>query len=188
MTIQTPIDYWQWLSWVRARVMMFSATFNNISVISWRSVLLVEEVEISIYQENRDRQSWPRPFGSWIYNYLCNQSLSPLKLWVESRSLRCALDTTLVVIGTDCTGKSNYHTITTTMAPNDMIHRKVPSEKRICSTIENVQICKKQRILKIQNIHNPDRKNIKSIHSNKPKNWNPETEALLNSRCVIRFM
>ena len=52
-------------------------------------------VEISIYQENRDRQSWPRPFGSWIYNYLCNQSLSPLKLWVESRSLRCALDTTL---------------------------------------------------------------------------------------------
>jgi hypothetical protein len=27
----------------RVRVMMFYATFNNISVISWRSVLLVEE-------------------------------------------------------------------------------------------------------------------------------------------------
>jgi len=25
--------------------MMFNATFNNISVISWRSVLLVEEIE-----------------------------------------------------------------------------------------------------------------------------------------------
>jgi len=25
------------------RIMMFNATFNNISVISWRSVLLVEE-------------------------------------------------------------------------------------------------------------------------------------------------
>jgi hypothetical protein len=28
---------------VRVRVMVFNATFNNISVISWRSVLLVEE-------------------------------------------------------------------------------------------------------------------------------------------------
>ncbi len=26
------------------RVMVFDATFNNISVISWRSVLLVEEI------------------------------------------------------------------------------------------------------------------------------------------------
>jgi hypothetical protein len=28
---------------VRVRVMVFNATFNNISAISWRSVLLVEE-------------------------------------------------------------------------------------------------------------------------------------------------
>jgi len=27
------------------KVMVFNATFNNISVISWRSVLLVEEIE-----------------------------------------------------------------------------------------------------------------------------------------------
>jgi len=26
--------------------------------------------------------SWS--YGSWIYNYLCNQCLSPLKLWVWS--------------------------------------------------------------------------------------------------------
>jgi len=31
---------------------------------------------------------WPRPslswsYGSWIYNYICNQYLSPLKLWVR---------------------------------------------------------------------------------------------------------
>jgi hypothetical protein len=30
----------------RVRVIMFNATFNNISVISWRSVLLVEETEV----------------------------------------------------------------------------------------------------------------------------------------------
>jgi hypothetical protein len=26
--------------------------------------------------------SWPWLYGSWIYNYLCNQYLSPLMLWV----------------------------------------------------------------------------------------------------------
>ena len=29
--------------WSHCRVMVFNATFNNISVISWRSVLLVDE-------------------------------------------------------------------------------------------------------------------------------------------------
>jgi hypothetical protein len=28
------------------RVLVFNATFNNISVIPWRSVLLVEEIEV----------------------------------------------------------------------------------------------------------------------------------------------
>jgi hypothetical protein len=32
----------------RVRVMLFNATFNNISVTSWQSVLLVEQVEISV--------------------------------------------------------------------------------------------------------------------------------------------
>jgi len=44
---------------------------NIISVISWQSVLLVE-----------GETSWSWSYGSWIYNYLCNQCLSPLKLWV----------------------------------------------------------------------------------------------------------
>ena len=26
---------------------------------------------------------WSWSYGSWIYNYLCNQCLSPLKLWVR---------------------------------------------------------------------------------------------------------
>jgi len=37
--------------------------------------------------------SWSSSYGSWIYNYLCNQSLSPLKF--EPRSWRGVLDTTL---------------------------------------------------------------------------------------------
>ena len=34
------------LSRVRVRVMVFNATINNISVISWRSVLLMEETGV----------------------------------------------------------------------------------------------------------------------------------------------
>jgi len=26
--------------------------------------------------------SWSWSYGSWIYNYLCNECLSPIKLWV----------------------------------------------------------------------------------------------------------
>jgi hypothetical protein len=33
---------------------------------------------------------WQRLYGSWIYNYLCNQCTSPLMLWVRiSISTRC---------------------------------------------------------------------------------------------------
>jgi hypothetical protein len=30
------------------------------------------------------RPSWAWSYGSWIYNYMCNQCLSPLKLWVRT--------------------------------------------------------------------------------------------------------
>ena len=34
--------------------------------------------------------SWPWSYGSWIYNYLCYQYLSPLMLWVRiSIKVRC---------------------------------------------------------------------------------------------------
>ena len=39
--------------------------------------------------------SWPCLHGSRIYNYLCIQWLSPLKLWVRIPLRRGALDTTL---------------------------------------------------------------------------------------------
>jgi hypothetical protein len=42
--------------WVR--VMMFNATFNNISVISWRSVLLVEETGVSGENNRPDASHW----------------------------------------------------------------------------------------------------------------------------------
>jgi hypothetical protein len=34
------------IGYILVRVMVFKATFNNISAISWRSVLLMEETEV----------------------------------------------------------------------------------------------------------------------------------------------
>ena len=39
--------------------------------------------------------SWSWMYGSWIYNYLCNQCLSPLMLWVRILLRRGVLYTTL---------------------------------------------------------------------------------------------
>jgi hypothetical protein len=88
--------------------MVFNATFNSISVILWCSVLLVEETEVPgenhrpaepmgsrvissscFWLDTRlvtrivKGSSWSWSYGCWIYNYLCNQSLSPLRLWVR---------------------------------------------------------------------------------------------------------
>ena len=41
--------------------------------------------------------SWSCSYGSWINNYLCNQCLSPLTLWVRIPFRRCVLDTALCV-------------------------------------------------------------------------------------------
>ena len=78
------------------RVLQFNATFNNISVISWWSVSLVEGPG-----ENH------RPV---TLSQCCIEHTSTER---DSNS------PTLMVLGTDYISsfKPNYHTITTTMAP-----------------------------------------------------------------------
>jgi hypothetical protein len=39
--------------------------------------------------------SWPWSYGSWVYNYLCNRCLSPLKLWVRIPLRWGVCDTTI---------------------------------------------------------------------------------------------
>ena len=39
--------------------------------------------------------TWPWSYDSWIYNYLCNQCVSPLTLWARISLKRGLLDTTL---------------------------------------------------------------------------------------------
>ena len=68
--------------------------------------------------------SWLWSYGSWIYNYLCNQCLSPLKLWVRTLFMaRCtwynirwsSLSVTCdrsVVFSRYSTNKADHHDIT----------------------------------------------------------------------------
>jgi hypothetical protein len=67
--------------------MMFNVTFNNISVISWQSVLLkIRFVTGNMYMlylshiSIEEPSLWSWLYGSWIYNHLCNKCLSPITL------------------------------------------------------------------------------------------------------------
>ena len=52
-------------------------------------------VSLYLFPTYTDGPSWSWSYGSWIYNYLCNQCLSLLKLWVPIPLSRGVLDTTL---------------------------------------------------------------------------------------------
>jgi hypothetical protein len=83
--------------------MVFYATFNNSLVISWRSVSLLEETGVP-------RENHQSVASHW--QFLSHNVVS-------STPRLSGIRTHNVVIGTDCRGSytSNYHTITTTMAP-----------------------------------------------------------------------
>jgi len=91
-----------WFDWF----MVFNATFNNISAVSWWSVLLVEETG--------DPRRKP---------LTCHlQTLSHNVASSTPRLMGFKL-TTSVVIGTDCivSCKTNYYTITTMTAPRMLV-------------------------------------------------------------------
>jgi hypothetical protein len=79
--------------------------FNNISVISWQSVFLVEETGVPGENHQPVTSHWQT---LWIKYTL---------LWAWFKL------TTLLVIGTDCIGSfiSNYHMITTKTAPKTTV-------------------------------------------------------------------
>ena len=77
--------------------MVFNATFNNISCISWRSVLLVEETRVSTENHLPVASHW---------NFLSHNVVSSTP---HLNVIRTHI--AIVVIDTDCigSGKSNYH-------------------------------------------------------------------------------
>ena len=80
-------------------LMVFKATFNNISAISWLSVLFVEETG-----------------GPGENHRVVTDKLYHIMVYTSPWSI---FELSSVVIGTNCISccKSNYHTITATTAP-----------------------------------------------------------------------
>ena len=73
------------------KVMVFNATFNDITFISWRSVLLVEETGVP-GEKHRPAESHWQTYHKVLYQV--HLALAGIEL------------TTLVVIGTDYIGSS----------------------------------------------------------------------------------
>ena len=80
----------------------FLASFNNISVILWRLVLLVEETRVPSENQQPVASHWQ----TLSYTAVVRVHLA----WFEL--------TTLVVICTDCIGSYNYHMITSMTVPS----------------------------------------------------------------------
>ena len=96
--------------------MVFNATFNNMSIISWRSVLFVEETEVPGWKPSTCRKS--------LINFITLCYIEYSLPWAGFEL------TKVVVIGTDCIDscKYNNHTITTPQQPLNSCLGKIISK------------------------------------------------------------
>jgi len=133
--------------------MVHNATLNNISVISWRSVLLLEKTGRKPQTCRKSLTTLPHivvlntscheKIIVGTYSYLCNQCISPLMLWVWIPIRQGVLDTTLcdkvcqwLVAGTlvSSTNKTDCHDITEILFERGVKHHKPTKYKSFRTT------------------------------------------------------
>ena len=116
MSVSVPLDLsssrqsWVDIIWrVMIMVIVFNATFNNISAISWWSVLLMEETRMP-------GENYQPATSHWQFYHIMLYRIH--LTWVGFEFI------TSVVIVTDCTGSytTNYHTITPITTPSKVMN------------------------------------------------------------------
>jgi hypothetical protein len=86
------------VKWVMVRVMVFNATFNNISVLSWLSVLLVED--IGVPGENHVKIGLPVVW--WRQIYLINHFCCEITCLRWLNHIGCVMFSMLASSAVDC--------------------------------------------------------------------------------------
>ena len=88
------IQGFQYISRVPVLLYLQAVLFSRFEQISWISYIKLFKIRrYQIPFKLCKKSSWL--YGSWIYNYPCNQCLSPLTLWVRIPFRRGVFDTTL---------------------------------------------------------------------------------------------
>jgi hypothetical protein len=109
------LSSWTHSFWLRLMLLLHiiflhfvNASFNNIPAISY--------VQVSCIREgNRSTRRKPPTYSKSLTQFITYSCIEYTSPW---SGFKCK---TLVVIGTDCIGSSNHHTITTTMAHSEIL-------------------------------------------------------------------
>jgi hypothetical protein len=83
MEIYFPLNFVKLLLWLWNALVIFICKMNYLPLIT------NTKYHLKVYTYSRE--GWL--YGSWIYNYLCNQCLSPLLLWVRTLFRQGVLNT-----------------------------------------------------------------------------------------------
>jgi hypothetical protein len=88
MEIYFPLNFVKLLLWLWNALVIFICKMNYLPLIT------NTKYHLKVYTYSRE--GWL--YGSWIYNYLCNQCLSPLLLWVRTLFRQGVLNTLCIII------------------------------------------------------------------------------------------
>ena len=90
--------WFQMVLWLHRRIVFPNTIISPIVIPHWHNLCELMSLSYNLHVLIYWGLSWSWSYGSWIYNYLCNQCLSPITLWRVRIRLRWdVLDTILFV-------------------------------------------------------------------------------------------
>jgi hypothetical protein len=113
---------------------------GNTFYLFWWQLLVIVSIPYFVYVIIMG-PSWSWSYGSWIYNYMCNQCLLPLMLWVRNPVMeRCTRYNISPGTPVSSTNKTDRHHITEILLKvvlNTINQPNQPFYERPCPKFEN---------------------------------------------------